>query len=57
VTPNAHPAVMTIQPEFWPSGPIEHDVGDHAIAQNDEQHGADEFCEEWGHEAAKVSAG
>ena len=27
----------------------EHDVGDDAVAEEDEQHGPDEFGEEWGH--------
>src|SRR6266566_3472146 len=39
---------------------IEHDVGDHAIAQDDQQHGAEQLCKERRHrvewEAAKLSA-
>src|SRR5207249_1766655 len=41
-------------------GLIEHDVGDHAIAQDDQQHGAEQLCKERWHrvewEAAKLPA-
>src|SRR5213595_317388 len=41
-------------------GLVEHHVSDHAVAQDDQQHGAEHFCEKWWHrvdwEAAKVSA-
>src|SRR5438445_190662 len=40
-------------------GLIEHHVGDHAIAQRDQQHGAEQFCEKGWHrfewEAAKLA--
>jgi len=42
-------------------GLIEHHVGDHAIAEDDQQHGAEDLCEERWHralrEAAKLPAG
>src|SRR3989442_2680083 len=41
-------------------GLVEHHVGDHAIAQDDQQHGAEQFCKKRWHrvewEAAKLPA-
>src|SRR2546430_2802872 len=59
-TPNAQPAVMTIHPAFWPLVLLSTTLVT-AIAQDDQQHGAEEFCKERWHrvewEAAKLSAG
>ena len=38
--------VMTIQPEFWPLVRFEHDVGDDAVPEQDQDHRADGFREQ-----------